>query len=297
MTEEREQYALVPHRGQLVNNFDEAARAAKAMAQSGYFSDAREVAQAMVKVLAGHEMGFGPFASMTGIHVIKGQPTIGANLMAAAVKAHPGYDYRADVKDNAVSITFYQNGNELGTSTFTMANAKDAGLTGRDNWKKYTRNMLFARAMSNGVRWYCPDVFAGSTVYTPDELDDEASAPQWNVVDGEAVEREIAPPAPREPTETVEPQRQPSDNGSNGAEPEGPPWRSSWHAFATRAQSELGYNHNKHVVNTLRKELDDNGVWWNASGDLVGDPDELWATLKEHQAAKGEVIGKQEGLL
>jgi hypothetical protein len=29
--------------------------------------------------------------------------------------------------------------------------------------------MLFARAMSNGARWYCPDVFAGPA-YTPDEL-------------------------------------------------------------------------------------------------------------------------------
>jgi len=30
--------------------------------------------------------------------------------------------------------------------------------------------MLFARAMSNGVRWYCPDVMNGSAVYTPEEL-------------------------------------------------------------------------------------------------------------------------------
>jgi hypothetical protein len=29
--------------------------------------------------------------------------------------------------------------------------------------------MLFARAISNGVRWHCPDVFMGS-VYTPDEM-------------------------------------------------------------------------------------------------------------------------------
>jgi len=31
--------------------------------------------------------------------------------------------------------------------------------------------MLFARAISNGVRWYCPDVFSGAAVYTPDEFD------------------------------------------------------------------------------------------------------------------------------
>ena len=30
--------------------------------------------------------------------------------------------------------------------------------------------MLFARAMSNGARWYCPGIFGGSPVYTADEM-------------------------------------------------------------------------------------------------------------------------------
>ena len=36
-------------------------------------------------------------------------------------------------------------------------------------WEKYPRNMVFARALTNGARWYCPDVFNGP-IYTPDEL-------------------------------------------------------------------------------------------------------------------------------
>jgi len=197
MTEERAEYALTPHRPQLVSNFDEATRAARAMATSGYFSDAGEVAQAMVKILAGHEMGFGTFASMTGIHIIKGKPTIGANLMAAAVKNHPRYDYRVtQMDDDAVSVAFYQGGDKLGVSTFTMGDAKDAGLVGRDNWRKYTRNMLFARA----IRWYCPDVFAGNAVYTPDEVGAAVDA-EGDVIDGAVVERETAPPEPPKPQE------------------------------------------------------------------------------------------------
>lgn len=221
MTESTE---LTLHRGQLVSNFDEAARAAQAMAKSGYFSDARDVAQAMTKILAGHEMGFGPFASMTGIHVIKGKPTVGANLKAAAVKAHPKYDYRADISDDKVSITFYQGGDELGTSTFTMEDAKDAGLTNRDNWKKYSRNMLFARAISNGVKWFCPDVFAGVTAYTPDELDDNAPPPDWDIVDGKVEETEHEPQP--EPAPQPEPKPQPvaSGNGNgNSTRPYDPP--------------------------------------------------------------------------
>jgi hypothetical protein len=29
--------------------------------------------------------------------------------------------------------------------------------------------MLFARAISNGVKWYCPDIFSGP-VYVPEEM-------------------------------------------------------------------------------------------------------------------------------
>jgi len=30
--------------------------------------------------------------------------------------------------------------------------------------------MLFARALSNGIRWFTPDIYNGATVYTPDEM-------------------------------------------------------------------------------------------------------------------------------
>ena len=45
-------------------------------------------------------------------------------------------------------------------------------LTGKNahSWKHYPRNMLFSRAISNGAKWYCPDLFGGP-VYTPDEMD------------------------------------------------------------------------------------------------------------------------------
>ena len=51
-------------------------------------------------------------------------------------------------------------------SEFTIEDAKKAGT---QNLDKFARNMLYARSMSNGVRWYCPDVFT-SSVYTAEEL-------------------------------------------------------------------------------------------------------------------------------
>jgi hypothetical protein len=154
----------------LVRNIDDLARVSKLLADSGYFTDARDAAQCGVKVLAGLEMGIGAFSSMAGIHVIKGKPSIGAGLMAAAVKRSGKYNYRV-TKHTASEcvIEFYERGEHCGTSSFTLDDAKAAGLVNNDNWKKSPRNMLFARALSNGVRWYCPDVFDTST-YVPEEL-------------------------------------------------------------------------------------------------------------------------------
>ena len=151
-----------------LSNMDEIERAALAMSKSGYFLDAKDQAQAITKILAGREMGFGPFASMTGIYIISGRPSIGANLMAAAVKASGRYNYRvAEMTDAACEIIYFELGKECGRSRFTIEDARKAQTKNLD---KFPRNMLFARAMSNGCRWYCPDVFLGAPTYTPEEL-------------------------------------------------------------------------------------------------------------------------------
>ena len=171
--------------GGLIRSMADAERAATAMARSGYFQDARDAAQAMVKILAGQEMGFGPFASMTGVYIIQGRPAIGANLMAAAVKRSGRYDYRVtEMTTERCAVTFYQDGKPIGESVFTIEDARKAGTKNVD---KFARNMLFARAISNGVRWYCPDVFAGAPAYTPEELGAEVDG-EGNVIDAPVVQ-------------------------------------------------------------------------------------------------------------
>jgi hypothetical protein len=178
----------------------------KVLAQSGYFSDAKQAAQAAVKVMAGSEVGLGPIASMTNIHIVQGKVTIGANMIAALIRRHPDYDYEVtEHTDQVCSIRFLYKGKPAGTSTFTMDDAAKAGLTKNPTWKAHPRNMLFARAISNGAKWYAPDVSAGAPIYTPDELGAE--------VDGETLEVVKVPeqpaPMPEPEPQQIEPPSEP----------------------------------------------------------------------------------------
>jgi hypothetical protein len=138
--------------------------------KSGMFADIKSMQQAAVKIWAGAEMGISPFAAMGGIHIIQGKPTIGAGLMANRVKSSGKYDYHViEMNDVICSIEFFQllpNKESLGISTFSIDDAKKAGTKNID---RFPKNMLFARALSNGVKFYTPDVFSQS-VYVPEEM-------------------------------------------------------------------------------------------------------------------------------
>lgn len=143
----------------------------KVLAESGFFQDSRSASQAVVKVIAGRELGIGAVASMTGINIIQGRVALSANLIAALVKRSGRYNYRVLEHSDAVCrIAFFETAGgkteQVGVSTFNTADATKAGTKNMD---KFPRNMLFARAMSNGAKWYCADIFGGP-VYTPEEL-------------------------------------------------------------------------------------------------------------------------------
>lgn len=143
--------------------------------KSGYFKNVNDEAQAVTKILYGIELGFSPVVSMMGIYIVDGKPALSGNLLAALVKRNGKYDYIVKKMTNQeCSICFYESGKEIGISDFTMADAKAAGLDTKDPWKKYPKAMLWNRALSAGVRAFCPDV-AVSPVYVPEELGAEVN--------------------------------------------------------------------------------------------------------------------------
>jgi len=257
MTEQKAQYqtAMVP--------LADTMQLGDVLAKSGFFSDSRGAAQAVVKILAGREIGVGPIAAMTGVNIIKGRVTLSANIMAAAIKRDPRYDYRIKrLDDDGCELEFYEGGKAVGTSSFDKADAKQAGLSG-DNWTKYPRNMFFARAISNGAKWFCPDIFGGP-VYTPDELGAAVDGETGEIIDGET--------SPPWTPEVVEANQGDAPKPTNGAV------KKAW--FLKVLDEITYYRATNHVVNTL-KQL----------GYEAFEPDKadaMFAALQAHAKAKAD---------
>ena len=142
--------------------------------KSGIFEDVKDVAQAIVKVLAGREIGLSPLESMMNLYIVKNRVAASSKVIACLIKKSKTYDYQIVKLDNEeCQVQFNRfsaagTAEVLGISTFTIKDAAKAGVVNGNNWKSYPRNMLFARALTNGARWFCPDVYSG---YAEEELE------------------------------------------------------------------------------------------------------------------------------
>lgn len=164
---------------------------AKIFMASGLFKDVKSIYQAMVKIMAGAELGFPPFSSMSMVDIIEGQVGLKPVGMRSLILRGGKYDYSVDeLTNDAASISFYRIEGEnrvfLGKSVFTQDDAKRAMLADKGGqysmYRKYPRNMLLNRATANGVRWYCPDI-ALPNMYLSSELSPELDEAE----DGEAL--------------------------------------------------------------------------------------------------------------
>lgn len=166
--------------------------------KSGMFPDTKNLSQGIVRIMAGRELGLEPFASMRGIDIIQGQPRLAASAIATVIKRSSKYDYRVPKwTTTGCTIAVYEiddkgKKEKIGEYSFEEEDARTAGLLGKENWRKYPKNMYFARAISGAARTFCPDVFVGS-VYSEDELDQPTDAPALEAGTPDAPVAELPP--------------------------------------------------------------------------------------------------------
>ena len=239
------------------------------LAKSGYFQDAKDAAQACVKVLAGQELGLPPIASMMGIHVIKGKVELSANLIASLVRRH-GYDYVIERHDNTgcVIVFLSKEKKQLGKSSFTEADAKAAQI-GSDMYRKFPRNMYFSRAMSNGAKWFCPEVFSGVPVYGQGELG------------GPSEDSEVVDPAEAGPAPAPVPARRVEE-----AKPAAPPPQDIEPRLAELYANATGFQETVQIITGFKPII----------SELVGSDHEYYRIIGAHGMQHGnELQGKTRG--
>ena len=150
--------------------------AAESAARSGLMpQDVKGVDAAFYIMASGIELGLQPMLALRTLRLVKGRISIAAETMLALAIARGITIEWKQADDNAAILTMTRSGHAPYTSTFTAEDAKRAGLGG-DNWAKYRPAMLRARAISAGVRAYCPDVVSG--LYTPEEVESFDDAPR-----------------------------------------------------------------------------------------------------------------------
>jgi hypothetical protein len=136
--------------------------------------------QAAVIILKGAELHIPPMQALETINIIKGKPTLAAQLMLGLAKQRiPGFKASRVKSDAKICVWKFQRpGEPEHQETWTIERAarmktKEGGkviaLTEKFNWRTMPQTMLEWRCISSGLRVVCPDVIMG--LYTPEEMD------------------------------------------------------------------------------------------------------------------------------
>lgn len=129
-------------------------------------------AQIAAAVLYGAELGLGPMVSLSKIDIVKGRPAPRAELGRALAFA-AGHEIWIEDQTNTKCTVMgkRRNSQHVHSVTWTLDDAKKAGIAGNPNYAKYPRQMLLARASAELVRAMCPEVLGGITVFAEEAVD------------------------------------------------------------------------------------------------------------------------------
>lgn len=164
---------------------------AAAIAKSNLFG-AKTPEQALTLMLVSQAEGRHPALAARDYDIIQGRPAKKAEAMLRDFLEGGGKVEWHMLSDTVADATFSHPSGGSVRIDWTLNRAIAAGLGGRDMWKKYPRQMLRSRTVSEGIRTVCP--MATSGMYVPEEVHDIVK------------ERDITPKAGA--GESLTPQRQ-----------------------------------------------------------------------------------------
>ncbi len=126
--------------------------------------------QALALCLVAQAEGRHPATAAQDYSIIQGRPAKKADAMLRDFIASGGKVEWHRLDNEKADATFSHPGGGSVRIDWTLERARDAGLGGNAMYKKYPRQMLRARTVSEGVRTVCPGATSG--MYVPEEVQD-----------------------------------------------------------------------------------------------------------------------------
>ena len=170
--------------------------------------------QAMACALKGRELGLPPMMSWSSIYIVRGKVELSASLMAAMLRRGGVRIEEHETSDVAAELTFHRGEDEKAHVRFTMEDAKKAGLV-KDNWRKWPRQLLYARAVSEGARRIGPDLIHGAYVQGEVGGQDPEAPPEVEEIRQAEIVEPVAP-APEKPAKKATKKATKKAKPSNG---------------------------------------------------------------------------------
>jgi hypothetical protein len=157
-------------------SIDEAQQLARAAVASKLYAVASPEAALMI-LLTGRDLGLTASQSFRAIYVVSGKPVVSSDAMVAAIRRSglcSSWRVVETTIERCTIETTRVGESEPERETFTLDDAKRAGLDRRDVWRAYPRDMLRHRAAAGLARRVYPDVVLGC--YAPGELEEQTSS-------------------------------------------------------------------------------------------------------------------------
>lgn len=158
--------ALVAQAGYPVSDIE---RMARAFAASKLFG-VQNVEQALALCLVAQAEGRHPATAAQDYSIIQGRPSKKADAMLRDFLSAGGKVEWHALGDDKADATFSHPSGGSARIDWTLDRATKAGLSGNAMYKKYPRQMLRSRCVSEGVRTVCPGATSG--MYVPEEVHD-----------------------------------------------------------------------------------------------------------------------------
>jgi 5'-3' exonuclease len=140
--------------------------------ESRMFGDYPNPQSVLAIMLRGRSLGIDSVSSLSTFYVVKGRPTMSADLMVGLVLRSGKCEYFEPVESDETHATWATKrvgSNREQVHTYTIEHAQDANIAHLDQWKKRPEIMLNHRCSAELARKIYPDVVCG--LYTPDEIE------------------------------------------------------------------------------------------------------------------------------